>query len=316
MRLHVPLKIPFGAVRTLMLLIPLILLTPLNLLPFEGGDVIHGEGVTVRFDPPLLNAAGEILNIYPEVKRELEESLRLKVNFSPSIVLIKENTVFQQYVMNEMVVAVAIPRRYLIVIDYSRMNKNPFTFRATIKHELCHLLLHHYIREENLPKWLDEGVSQWASSGISELITDPWGSTLKEASLSKRFIPLSHLDEAFPSGGKSLTLAYEQSKSIIEYIVSGFGTEGLAGLLGYLRDGYSIYTAVQRELSTPFYEIERSWQESVTPESALITYLSYYVYEILFFAAAVITVIGFIKLLMKKRAYRDEKEEHHLPGNE
>jgi len=58
-----------------------------------------------------------------------------------------------------------------IVIDSSRMNVNPFTLSVTAKHELAHLLLHHKINRTHLPRWLDEGFAQWASDGISEIIT-------------------------------------------------------------------------------------------------------------------------------------------------
>lgn len=76
------------------------------------------------------------------------------------MLLIKDGKTFHRIAKNSLIVAIAIPEQYLIVIDYSKVHIHPFTLEVTLKHDVCHLLLHHHIPGDNLPKWLDEGISQ------------------------------------------------------------------------------------------------------------------------------------------------------------
>ncbi|MGE0085394.1 MAG: hypothetical protein AB7S75_13350, partial [Desulfococcaceae bacterium] len=46
------------------------------------------------------------------------------------------------------------------------------------------------IRIPHLPKWLDEGICQWSSDGISELLIQNKGDVLRTALLSGNIIAL------------------------------------------------------------------------------------------------------------------------------
>ncbi len=280
----------------------IILFQPVNV---EHSSVIETSEVVILFEEPLRSAAREVADIYAGVKMELEETLRWRLNFRPTVLLIKDRETFQKIIGSKLVVAVAIPRKKLVVIDYSRMRKHPFTVGTTLKHELCHLLLHHHIRRSNLPKWLDEGISQWVSDGMAEIITDGRRSFLNEAVLSGNYLSLDELTASFPKDKKSLLLAYEESKSIVEYINSRFGRDGILNVIMYLKEGYDVDAAVLKSLSIPLYELERRWHGHLRRRTTWITYLAANLYEILFFVAALITVYGFIRFLIKKRSYRD-----------
>jgi hypothetical protein len=100
----------------------------------------------------------------------LENTLEWTIDFKPTIVLVNDSEKFQEMTGNSLIVAYAVSQRNLIVIDHSKMNTKPFSLGSIIKHELCHLLLHDKISKVILPRWLDEGVSQWVSDGIAEII--------------------------------------------------------------------------------------------------------------------------------------------------
>lgn len=42
------------------------------------------------------------------------------------------------------------------------------------------------------------------------------------------------------------------------------------------------------------------------------TYFTIHVYEILFFLGAVVVIVGFVRLLIKKRTYKDFDEEEEV----
>ncbi|MBU1902554.1 MAG: hypothetical protein KJ573_03065 [Proteobacteria bacterium] len=262
------------------------------------------------FEPPLEPAAKQLTNIYPGVKAELERIFGWDLNLTPSILLIKESKEFQQMIKNPLTVAFALPEKDLIVIDYSKMNIHPFTLRNIFKHELCHLLLHQHIRSVPLPRWLDEGVAQWVSDGIGDIILDQKRSRLNKVALRGRFISLDSLARGFPRREEDLILAYEESKSFVDYIIGKFGREGVLKVLEGMKQGESVHAAVLRACSVSFEDLEKGWQSSLRRKMTWFTYLSYNLYEILFSLAALITVYGSIRIMLKKRRrMREELED-------
>ncbi|HDH53713.1 MAG TPA: hypothetical protein ENH24_04435, partial [Nitrospirae bacterium] len=152
-------------------------------------NIVQKNGIIVQYEKSLQAVAKEITRIYPAVKGELEKTFETEIEFRPTVILIDDSNDFRKMVGNNLVVAIAVPRNNLIVIDNSKMKTGPFTLEITLKHELCHLLLYHYTGGGNPPKWLNEGISQWVTGGISEMIMGENKGLLKQATLSGRFIP-------------------------------------------------------------------------------------------------------------------------------
>ena len=280
-----------------------------GLLHAAQTGTLRERGVIILFDEPLRVAAEEAATLYPILKKELENTLARPVNFRPTVVLVKESGNFERMAGTNIMVAYAVPERNLMVIDYSKTRKDPFSIETTMKHELCHLLLHHHIKEPNLPRWLDEGICQWVSDGIAEIIMSQKRSVLDEAILSGRHISIRALSARFPRDQRYLVLAYEESKSLVEYMISSFGEEAVLSVLNYLQEGADVDEALIRALSISLEELESRWHSTLKRRISWLTYLINHLYEILFFLAAMAMIYGFIRGLMKKRAYRDEEEE-------
>jgi hypothetical protein len=278
-----------------------------QLLHAETNSIQTSE-VEVLFEKPLANLAQEVIKAYTFVKNELAETFHWEIDFKPKVILVKDKDTFKKITGSDIILAFAVPDRNLIVLDTSRVYIKPFTLETTLKHELCHLILHRNIEQERLPRWLDEGVCQWSSGGIAELMTDSEGRALTKATISDRLIDIGELDR-FPMDEKSLILAYEQSKSFVEYIVSEYGKDKMLDLLGNLKTGYPIHEAIQKSLSISLFELEKNWHAYLKRKHTWFLYLSNNLYAIIFFLAALVTVYGFIRLLKKKRAYKDEEEE-------
>jgi hypothetical protein len=278
-------------------------------ISYAARHILANENVAVSFDAPLQNAAAEVLKIYPGVRAELSEELGWGTNFRPQILLIKENASFRRIASSDLVVAEAIPREDLIVIDYSRMNVQPFTLGTTLKHELCHLVLHRHIAQKNLPRWFDEGVCQWVTGGLAEIMTVGNRSMLREAALSHRLISFERLTERFPADGRDLLLAYEESRSVVDYIRKEFGVSGVRMILEYMSEGDDLDNAFRKSLSMSSDELEKRWRSSIVEKTFWLSYIGDNIYVILFAFAALITVYGFFRILKKRREYRDEEEE-------
>lgn len=275
-----------------------------------AGEVLLLEknGIRVFFGPNHEQAAKEVADIYPELRSELKGVFGWDLSEGTSVLLVGDRRQFRKMTGNDLIVAFAVPKRDLVVIDHSKMNIDPFSLRNILKHELCHLLLHQHIKIEPLPRWLDEGVAQWVSDGVGDIIFDQKRSLLNRAAFTDSFIPISALRRDFPRNNHDLILAYEESKSLVDYIIGRFGKEGMLDILRHMRRGESDRVAVLRSVLISLNELEEDWHRSLRQKMRWFAYLSYYLYEILFVFAALVTVYASIKIVLRKRAYMKEME--------
>lgn len=276
---------------------------------------MEDDHVVVHYDRGLENKAREVLSIYSRISRDLEGILGWEIDFKPRVVLIGDNERFQEVVANSHVIAFASPREALIVIDHSRMGGEPFTLGVTLKHEMCHIILGRNISQDRLPRWLNEGFCQWVTGGIAELMVGGGQSALKKASLSDQLIPLRFLSKDFPGEKNALILAYEQSRSALDYMITEYGTESVLRLFGYLRDGDTIDEAFGKSMSLGADEFEKRWVAHLRENVTWIGYIAANIYAILLFAAALLTVGGFVRHMRRrlKNSWLDDDDEG-LPG--
>jgi hypothetical protein len=274
--------------------------------------VIETQDLVVVYSKELDKAAQQIRVDYPTVKKELEDLLRWSLNLRPTVVLIKERKEFLRLAGNELVVAFAVPEKHLVVIDYSKMHTSPFTLPATLKHELCHLLLHDHIPGANLPRWWDEGICQWASDGLADIIINTKPTLLPAAILAGGDFDLRTLNDHFPQNNKALILAYEQSRSVVDYISREYGSNGVLDLLGNLKQGDSIESALEKTLFISFDELQKQWRHHLRRRITWFTYLSIHLYEILFLSAALLTILGFVRKMIQRRAYSAQEDEEDV----
>jgi hypothetical protein len=294
--------------KTVLIICIAIVLLMVNPVFALDSEYIENTEVKVQYEASLKSVASEVVRMYSSVKQEIEDTFQAGIFFNPTVILIKDRKTFTGITRNKSVVAVAISENNLIIIDNSRMKTHPFTLEVTLKHELCHLFLHDYIKDGSLPRWFNEGVSQWVSGGIAELIIQENKDLLKQATLTGRLISIRDLADGFPADDKYLHLAYQQSRSIVNYIVKEFGPSGILQIMDHLKDNASINMAVLNALSVSMEDLEKDWHMYLRKKYTWFTYLSNHLYEILFSFAALALTYGFVRMLLRKRAYKDEEE--------
>ena len=272
--------------------------------------VMENTDIIIVFEPSLGTVAKKVIDIYPAIRKDLEDIFGWNLDLRPRLLLTRDRRAFKRLAESPLAVAFAVPDKDLIVIDCSMMNA-PFSFGSTLTHELCHLLLHYHIKGSILPRWLDEGIAQWASGGISDIIMDQKRSALNRASLTGRYIPLDLLKDGFPLDDRSIILAYEESRSFVAYIVAHYGKDGLMRVLEGMRRGEDRDSAFLKALSTDLKRLEKEWHKSLRRKTTWFIYLSYYLYEFLFAFMALISLIAFIKAVIRKRAYMAEETDEH-----
>jgi hypothetical protein len=105
-------------------------------LPAAEIATLDADVVRILYDKPLRGAAEEVSRIFPEALAEVEKTLQWQLNGPPTIRLVRLEADFRRMTPIAPVAAMAFPDDNLVVIDYSRMNVQPFTLTTTLKHEL------------------------------------------------------------------------------------------------------------------------------------------------------------------------------------
>jgi hypothetical protein len=292
-----------NAIFVLISILVLFLILPVQVRS-ERSEILETSEVIVLFEPGIGRGAENVAEIYSEIKSKTQRLFGLTYAQKPLIVLINNRDRFLQTADHPITIAYAVPNRNLIVIDYSRVVNTPFSLETTLTHEFCHLLLHDHI--PNIPRWLDEGLCQWASGGVDEIIYNLRQSQLNQASITGNFIPFESLDSGFPRSDQARILAYEQSRSFITYLARHFGEDKILELLDRMIHGEVIEEAFYNVYQIQFNQMEILWKQSFRKNLAWLTYLSIHLYEILFVVGALLTVIGFFKLIRKKHNYKDD----------
>lgn len=277
----------------------------LTLETFENSDV------TIRYEGALKNAAPDAADAYRRAKTVLERKMHLALDLKPVIILIHTDSVFNGMVGgNKLITAFAVTRDNYIYIDYSKMLKTPFDIELTLTHELCHLLLHNYVQSDNLPKWVDEGVSQWVSGGMADIFNADGEKLLKEAAISGKYLSLNDLALYFPDEPNSFILSYEESKSIVEYIEEEYGSDKIPLILKKLHEGDDINKAISNTLPVSLSALENDWHKHLKKRYAWYYFFSDNFVWILFVFAAALTIIGYLRLRIRmKTHFKDEEEE-------
>ncbi|MDX1707690.1 MAG: peptidase MA family metallohydrolase, partial [Desulfobacterales bacterium] len=265
------------------------------LLVVATPSVVESPELTVFHDAGLEPSVQQAVRIYTDAKQELQTLLQWPLKFRPTLVLMNDRQKFLQMAGHPLVVAYALPAENVMVIDHTQMKIAPFNLRATIQHELCHLMLHHSISAERLPRWLDEGVCQWASDGLADIIMDSRRALLPSAILSDRYFEFASLNHRFPQDKNGLILAYEQSKSMVEHMSRTYGTQGVLDLLALLRQGATLESAVETRFGVSFDQLEAQWRDQQKKNINWFTYLSIHLYEILFVSAALLTLLAYVR---------------------
>ncbi|EPR38879.1 MULTISPECIES: peptidase MA family metallohydrolase [Desulfococcus] len=263
-------------------------------------------GITV-FSPPALNiAAGDIADLFPRLGEELADRFGWAYTGETIVWLLDDEAQFQRMIGRPFFAAFVMPETGVMVIDNTKTRIHPLTLETILKHELCHLLLHQHISAHHLPKWLDEGVAQWASDGISELLAPGSGDALRRAVLSGKLPSMAEINHYFMLDQPAVQLAYEASRSIVDYVVRRYGVAGLLRVLSELKGGRSPETSIPAALGVTLGEIEAGWQGSLEKTDIWWRVTTVYLYDLLFFAAAVITLVAFVRGIVRKRRYSDE----------
>jgi hypothetical protein len=126
---------------------------------------------------------------------------------------------------------------------YSFLGATAF-LEQTLPHELVHLIFREFVglNNDRVPRWLDEGVAQYAEVGRREAAWELMRTWLAQ----DIYIPLDQLNQlrlGHASGGAA-HLFYTESVTLVHFFLAAYGPSRFIDFCSNLRDGYSVERAL------------------------------------------------------------------------
>ena len=266
--------------------------------------------IKVMYPESLRHVLPDIIHTFHRAKDNLFDIFLWPISKPVRLILINNRQDFLKHAEHPLVVAFAQPSRNLITVNYQAVIKNPFSLETTLQHELCHLLLGEHLNM-HIPRWLNEGLAQWASEGITEIIRLDTN-ILQKAAFSGKLIPFHRLEYSFPMESNAFVLAYEQSQSFIVYLVQQYGKSALFQMLELMKKGQPLHTSIRIVYGKPLHQLEREWASSQTQYLIWFLFVINNLYTFLFVGLALVSIIGFIRMKRRKWQYPDDWDENML----
>jgi len=134
--------------------------------------------------------------------------------------------------------------------------------KRAIAHELTHLVIHQMILNpySGLPSWLDEGLAMHAEGKLELQFIAFLNTAIDKGSL----ISVRSLSSPFSAYPEQSYLAYAQSYSLVDFLISSYGQEKMLELLNTLREGSSYDEALEKIYGFDTDGLDTLWQDYVT----------------------------------------------------
>ena len=136
--------------------------------------------------------------------------------------------------------------------------------KRAMTHELTHLVIHQmtFNPYNDLPTWLDEGLAMYAEGMLGPEYTTFLSRAIDEGSL----ISVRSLSSPFSAYAEESILAYAQSYSLVEFMISNYGRDKMLGLLNTFKQGSSYDRALEKVYGFDMDGLNTLWQNYVTKQ--------------------------------------------------
>jgi hypothetical protein len=129
---------------------------------------------------------------------------------------------------------------------------------TTITHEVTHVVFHDASDNplHEPATWFNEGTAVWSEVGNAETEADLVGI---EARSDEGLMAFEALTDQFPIDTRGASLAYAQGATMVDRIITTYGTDAMAGIMAAYRDGATDAEAIEAGTGTPFEEIRADY---------------------------------------------------------
>ena len=216
-----------------------------RILWYEGNDA---------FAEDLLEAAESGIRQLAEATGVTPAS-PVEIRIYDSASAMQETVLFAQ----EWAGGIAFPRHGVVVMGINA--GNIVWGRDAMVHEMTHVVLGQFTFTcgTSLPAWLNEGLAVYNEGPTARVFEKALSDAISENSA----FTLRGIAGAFPSSQERATVAYAQSRSIVEFLIESFGSGKMNDLLKAFPRLATIDRALEEVYGLDSDSLQTAWRESV-----------------------------------------------------
>jgi len=136
--------------------------------------------------------------------------------------------------------------------------------KRAMTHELTHLVIHQMVFNpyNDLPNWLDEGLAMYNEGALSP----QQAAFLNKAIVEGSLISVRSLASPFSAYAEQAILAYTQSYSLVEFLITNYGSDKMLELLNTFKLGSSYDGALEKVYGFNMDGLNNLWRDYVTKQ--------------------------------------------------
>jgi len=140
--------------------------------------------------------------------------------------------------------------------------------KMAIAHELTHLVINQMTLNpyNSPPTWLDEGLAMHTEGALGPEFATYLSRAIAEDSL----ISVQSLSSPFSAYAEEAYLAYAQSYSLVEFLITNYGQSKMLELLNTFRQGSGYDAALQTVYGFDMDGLDRLWRDYVTQQYRVV----------------------------------------------
>jgi hypothetical protein len=226
--------------------------------------LIHSQ-TTIHFQQSDLENARQIIRFINEMTPIFSQQVNLTLTNPVEIYICPSPAIFSTLThgqLPEWSEAVSIQGKNVIILKSPLWSKSRRIFRATVLHEMVHILIAQKLNNHPVPTWLHEGLAVYFS-GEAELASS---AMVGKALTTNSLIPLNQIDYVLTFQKDKALLAYQQSFLVIQFIIDNYGFPAIPQFLEGFQNQNSLDEIFQKVTQLNFVEFEAQWRQFIQKE--------------------------------------------------
>lgn len=132
-------------------------------------------------------------------------------------------------------------------------------------HELTHLVIHQetFNPYNDLPVWLNEGLAMYFEGDLQT----PFANALARAIATNTLLTVRSLSSPFSAFADEATLAYAESHSMVELLITKYGQSKMLDLLNTFRAGSGYDAALTKVYGFDMDGLNSLWRQTIKAAS-------------------------------------------------
>ena len=262
------------------------------------------------------SAYARIAKIQLEKKyKEIAYDFELATDDTFSVIIVSSRKEFQQYLKGKLpnwTGAFASPYHKKMVIRSPRWANDFLEYNVVLVHELLHLIMPGIVGNQEVPRWINEGMAIFYSG------EERWktSTALSKALSTNSFIPLQDIDSVLNFHRIQANLAYHESYSAIHYLLSTYDIDGLRTVLYGIRDRKPLDDIFISATGSSFKAFEKEWLAFERKSQRYYWLSEFDNYLWILILVLVVLAVLVRKLKNRKTEQRWEAEQEQIEENE